>query len=157
MPVPAQQPEPPDARDISFGRPKRLLGGSPAPDVPDAAYPTTPSRKNGSAPQRHFILDRFALVGEFNTPPQTLPQEGAIRTITPPIPSSKTPSPMKLPQEGSMGSVMSLSPMKIDLALQESVTSLLGKRQVEDEGTRHGKRSRPRRGVSVLASFHGTC
>ncbi len=57
---------------------------------------------------------------------------------------------MKLPQEGT---VLPISPMRIDLALQESVTSLLGKRQGEDEGGRHGKRSRPRRGVSVVFSW----
>jgi DNA replication regulator DPB11 len=75
-----------------------------------------------------------------------------METIAPPIPSSKTPSPMKLPQEGSMPTVLPISPMRIDLALQESVTSLLGKRQGEDESGRHGKRSRPRRGVSVVFS-----
>lgn len=142
MPVPAQQPEPPEMKDISFGRPKRLLGGTPGPDVQDAICPTTPSRKNGSAPQQRFISDRFGLVGEFTTSPPS-PQE----VIAPPIPSSKTPSPMKLPREGSIASI---SPMKINLALQESVTSLLGKRQGEDDGSRHGKRNRPRRGVSVL-------
>lgn len=136
-------------KDISFGRPKRLLGGSPIPDVQGASYPTTPSRKNGSAPQQRFISDRFGLVEEFNTSSPT-PQEEVIETIAHPIPSSKTPSPMKLPREGSIASVTSISPMKIDLALQESVTSLLGKRRGEDDGSRHGKRSRPRRGVSVL-------
>ena len=148
MPVPARQPEPPDIKDITFGRPKRLLGGSPVPDVQDPRYPTTPSRKSGSAPQERFTSDKFGLVGEFNSSPQT--QEEVIEMIAPPIPSSKTPSPMKLPREGSVASVVSISPMKIDLALQESVTSLLGKRQGEDDGSRHGKRSRPRRGVSVL-------
>ncbi|KAF8337796.1 hypothetical protein F5887DRAFT_1137752 [Amanita rubescens] len=147
MPIPTQRSEPSDTRNLSFGHPKRLLGGSAGPEAQSAAYPTTPSRKIGSAPRHSHFLEGFGLGGEFNAPLHfQLQGEEAMETIAPPIPSSKTPSPMKLPQEGSMPTVLPISPMRIDLALQESVTSLLGKRQGEDEGGRHGKRSRPRRG-----------
>ncbi|KAF8628551.1 hypothetical protein AX15_003819 [Amanita polypyramis BW_CC] len=143
IPAPTQQPEPPDIGSISFGQPKGLLGGQPDQKMEaqdqGTTRPRTPSRKTCSRPQRSFILD-LQLQGKEMVQPQ--------------IPSSKTPSPMKLPQGGSMASVVSLSPMKIDQALQESIISLLGKRQGEDEGGgRHGKRSRPqRRSISKQCS-----
>lgn len=83
------------------------------------------------------------------------------------VPSSKSPSPMKSLQNchsnGSSSSRLSLSPVKIDhdatKALQESITSLLGKRpspEGEDlagggangadiPNGRNGKRARPQR------------
>ena len=83
------------------------------------------------------------------------------------VPSSKSPSPMKslynIHANGGSGSRLSLSPVKIDheatKALQESITSLLGKRP-SPEGEklagggadipngRNGKRARPRSKVS---------
>ncbi|KAM6504048.1 hypothetical protein JOM56_000991 [Amanita muscaria] len=134
-------PQPPaDTEKISFGQPKGLLGsGSGTQAVP---HPITPSRKEGVTRQETFILDGNGLRGEMSSPlsEQQLQSDDAVQ---PPIPSSKTPSPMKIPQEGSTASL--LSPMRIDQALQESVTSLLGKRQGEGEGGRNGKRSRPHR------------
>ncbi|KAH7928309.1 hypothetical protein BV22DRAFT_1083119 [Leucogyrophana mollusca] len=65
------------------------------------------------------------------------------------IPSSKSPSPMKLPpSSASMPSpARPLGPNEITRALQESITTLLGKRQVSDEDgaphQRRGKRVRP--------------
>ncbi|KAJ3511371.1 hypothetical protein NLJ89_g4136 [Agrocybe chaxingu] len=73
------------------------------------------------------------------------------------IPSSKSPSPMKAPAplRHSGSSRLSLSPVKIDheatKALQESITSLLGKRPSPDgdelpgPATGKGKRARPQR------------
>jgi len=79
------------------------------------------------------------------------------------VPSSKSPSPMKVPSQTG-GSRLSLSPVKIDhdatKALQESITSLLGKRASPDgdelvvgaDGKtgparrgRNGKRARPQK------------
>lgn len=75
------------------------------------------------------------------------------------IPSSKSPSPLKLPRQTSRSS---LSPVKIDneatKALQDSITSLLGKRQSPDEdessGMKNGKRLRPHR--SKVGSIFST-
>lgn len=76
------------------------------------------------------------------------------------VPSSKSPSPMKsLKNLGSSSSRLSLSPVKIDheatKALQETISSLLGKRPtLEGEDLagaadvpngRNGKRARPQR------------
>ncbi|KAF8963182.1 twin BRCT domain-containing protein [Flammula alnicola] len=65
------------------------------------------------------------------------------------VPSSKSPSPMKIPWAGSRAS---LSPLKIDhkatKALQDSITSLLGKRPSEEGDESNGKktkRGRPQR------------
>jgi DNA replication regulator DPB11 len=89
------------------------------------------------------------------------------------VPSSKSPSPMKLLKNISGGgSRLSLSPVKIDheatKALQESITSLLGKRLTPDgddltrgaagvadgPNGRNGKRARPHRSkVSITFSL----
>ena len=80
------------------------------------------------------------------------------------VPSSRTPSPMKAPVRKTSSMRLSLSPVKIDhvatKALQESITSLLGKRPSPDtdepgdlvkgkqghgQGGRTGKRARPQR------------
>ena len=76
------------------------------------------------------------------------------------VPSSKSPSPMKsLGNMSGGGSRLSLSPVKIDheatKALQESITSLLGKRPTPEgeesagvtdvPNARNGKRARPHR------------
>ncbi len=87
------------------------------------------------------------------------------------VPSSKSPSPMKVPSQTG-GSRLSLSPVKIDhdvtKALQESITSLLGKRPSPegdelvvgaDDKTgparrgRNGKRARPQKS-KVLFNGH---
>ncbi|KAH7906812.1 hypothetical protein BJ138DRAFT_1071221 [Hygrophoropsis aurantiaca] len=83
---------------------------------------------------------------------------------SPRIPSSKSPSPMKLPRSSaslhfSSSSAPNISPVRrqesaqepassdVARALQESIMSLLGKRQVSDEdpaaNPRRGKRARP--------------
>ncbi|KAK2460176.1 hypothetical protein APHAL10511_007855 [Amanita phalloides] len=144
VPVPMQQPEPPDTGNFSFGQPGGLLGGCPSQETQGPALPVTPSRKNAPEWQHALILDKHRHRGGSNALLYTQPEGD--ETIQAPVPSSRTPSPLKLRQEGSMGSVASISPMKIDQALQESVASLLGKRQGEDGGGRDGKRSRPRRG-----------
>ena len=145
--MPTQRPEPPDTGNLSFGQPRGLLGSHPDQGQDqDTTWPMTPSRDTRRQSQQPFILDRYGLRGDYNSSFHL--QFQGEEAVAPPIPSSKTPSPMKLPSEGSMGSVVSLSPMKIDQALQESVTSLLGKRLGENEGGRQGKRSRPQRRVS---------
>jgi hypothetical protein len=72
------------------------------------------------------------------------------------IPSSMTPSPMKIPRGGSgfPGSPAKVS-NEVTKALQDSIASLLGKRQpsVDDEiVARTGKRARPHR--PKVINFH---
>lgn len=86
------------------------------------------------------------------------------------VPSSTSPSPMKAPLQRST-SRSSLSPMKVDheatKALQESITSLLGKRPSPEgdeagaptgmgPGPRNGKRARPQRSKVSLVSPHAS-
>jgi DNA replication regulator DPB11 len=91
-----------------------------------------------------------------------LPQAAGETDLRRRVPSSKSPSPMKSLKNigGGRGSRLSLSPVKIDheatKALQESITSLLGKRPTPEgedmaggpadvPNARNGKRARPHR------------
>jgi hypothetical protein len=81
-------------------------------------------------------------------------QQSTLRDI-PPVPSSKTPSPMKMPQGSGEWGEMSPAKVQVEVtrALQDSIASLLGKRRAseEDVGTgtgakaaaQGGKRARP--------------
>jgi DNA replication regulator DPB11 len=88
------------------------------------------------------------------------------------IPSSTSPSPMKIPKsrDGSRGSIGpgGASPTKVSnevtKALQESITSLLGKRQNSEEDAnmvaqpaKPGKRVRPQPKSKVGASSPQVC
>lgn len=69
------------------------------------------------------------------------------------IPSSKSPSPLKIPASGDRASSSPIKvPNEVTKALQDSITSLLGKRPSEDEETinRMGKRARPHPKLKVI-------
>ena len=136
-----------------------------APDVPIAADCMVPDEENAK--------DKKGLKGKdkaiIDTSPEVQAQPGVFdrprllerQPTTIVVPSSKSPSPMKsLKNIGSGGSRLSLSPVKIDheatKALQESITSLLGKRPTPERedmaggpadvpNARNGKRARPHR------------
>ncbi|KAF8629979.1 hypothetical protein AX17_005544 [Amanita inopinata Kibby_2008] len=137
---------------LSFGQPMGLLGDSPAGlerPVVSTAHPHGITHNNVTDTsiqrQESLILDKCGLRGDFN---ETVIIQDLDPDVTtqPPIPSSKTPSPIKIPRDGSLASMV--SPIRIDQALQESIASLLGKRQGDDDatsGVRNGKRSRQHR------------
>src|ERR1700722_2693326 len=73
------------------------------------------------------------------------------------VPSSKSPSPMKMP--GDHQRELTLSPVKVSnevtRALQDNITSLLGKRQTSEDDlfARNGKRPRPHTRSKVIGIF----
>lgn len=137
-----------------FGAAVHLLDGDPLPRrLSNATPPPATSPQPMSSPGLHRHPTGSSLAAE-----------GAL----PPIPSSTTPSPMKMPlsnskdggereaeAEASVESpILSLGPSpakvsnEVTKALQDSITSLLGKRRTpEEEAAAHthkpGKRVRP--------------
>ncbi|KII84392.1 hypothetical protein PLICRDRAFT_179634 [Plicaturopsis crispa FD-325 SS-3] len=135
----------------SFGRPNGLLGiakpdpleaRTPQPHRPHLAA-TTPSRLHGAATMPSSFSSNAGR-GNGLTPGEIKRDMQTTR-----IPSSKSPSPMKMPPSlAPVSSSHHRSPdeqtsMKLATrALQESITSLLGKRAGEEDTGRAGKRSR---------------
>lgn len=137
--------------DDPFGHPSALLGGSLQKRLPNATPPLSRSTTRGdssgpsypSSPARILVEDShssFANIGRDR--------------ITDRIPSSESPSPMKLPNKNGFGRSRPSSPAQISKqatkVLQESITTLLGKRpSSEDDSagkeshTRLGKKARP--------------
>ncbi|KAH9481897.1 DNA topoisomerase 2-binding protein 1-A [Psilocybe cubensis] len=179
-------PEPP-AR-MSFGQPNESLGG-PAPVSHPSSIPTPGEtilsplaqgllQEQGSETSLPHLSRRpssnLNVNHDTDSNPNSHPQRVlqlqktiSVLDVTDKVgrvPSSTSPSPMKIPR--NQGSRSSLSPVKIDhqatRALQESITSLLGKRASPDgegaggtaavgpemvgaAGPRSGKRQRPQR------------
>jgi DNA replication regulator DPB11 len=161
-------PKPPEKKGSIFGLPSEILGGSSSllledhlPDFALRAATTTPS------------LSRAMLQDGTRTRPGSFTMASEVHQATSSqcsdvqrgrVPSSTSPSPMRPPSLQKGGSSrQSLSPVKIDpeatKALQESITSLLGKRPSPDveeppssagkagraKGVRPRKRVRPQR------------
>ncbi|KAI0667909.1 hypothetical protein C8Q78DRAFT_1195697 [Trametes maxima] len=150
---------PPDVRPHadeefeSFGVPAMLLG-EPVPDKP----PGTPHRpvKTPTPP----IVPEDAS----DPPPQTPPDAGPSKDLSLPllslrerVPSSESPSPMRMPGERTPGTPVRVT-KQATRVLQESISTLLGKRPVEtvraereeadaetpkEKERRLGKRARP--------------
>ncbi|THH08112.1 hypothetical protein EW146_g9100 [Bondarzewia mesenterica] len=144
LPLPVQPQDDPEA--ISFGRPKLLLAGCPdAADLTMASSPP-PSRSPSAPRSRSYsptvpsstadsgVLPRPILHPNLNSntdrclvPTQKQPEEER-------VPSSSTPSPMKLPSvlgmRGNGPAQMQMGGVSSEAAraLQESLTTLLGKR-----------------------------
>jgi len=154
-------PKPPEKKESIFGLPNSILGGSSSPQLeehrPDVALRTTTiSPSLSMAMLQDGVRSRQgSFAGVLHSQGSDL-QQGI-------IPSSTSPSPMKPPSQKGGSFRQSLSPVKIDheatKALQESITSLLGKRPSPDveestpdtgmagraKGSRPGKRVRPQR------------
>ncbi|PFH51104.1 hypothetical protein AMATHDRAFT_80477 [Amanita thiersii Skay4041] len=154
VPPPTQPPEPPNSNRVSFGKPTTLLGVG--------VTPSTPPRPSAALRNKDSSLSRQPTVPvDYETARETVPQSDDLppdeEIVAPPVPSSKTPSPMKIPRSGSSTSLVSVAiDIEATKALQESIASLLGKRQ-GDEDTHHdkertGKRPRPRRIMSKQSS-----
>ncbi|KAF9483199.1 hypothetical protein BDN70DRAFT_874071 [Pholiota conissans] len=170
----------PESEQFLFGMPNDTLGGSYIAHPSSIATPTR-SILGRSAASLASIEESLA---EAQKPPQerelhtedtfdfsdsiarqrgcTAAEVAAMR-----IPSSKSPSPMRAPALARSSSRASLSPVKIDIdygaakALQDNITSLLGKRPAPDSADggvgvagagvagqaagRNGKRARPQR------------
>lgn len=135
-----------------FGQPNQLLGGiSDGQLSPATPPPLSRSTSLGQSSSDNSVPPfGRVLVEDSRAPSLAAIDRNAIEDR---VPSSESPSPMKLPEKTSVGSTPP-SPAKIPKeatkVLQESITSLLGKRpSTEDEGTckgqpsRLGKRARP--------------
>ncbi|KZP22630.1 hypothetical protein FIBSPDRAFT_787042 [Athelia psychrophila] len=153
--------EPNDTRPASKGSNARLeRTGTIMPDSPRGGEslfgPVLHLLDGDSRPRR---------LSNATPPPATSPQQASspginrhptdldIELVGAEIPSSATPSPMKMPslkgKENTSRESLAPSPAKVSnevtKALQDSITSLLGKRPPEDEAVPHkpGKRVRP--------------
>ncbi|KIK82227.1 hypothetical protein PAXRUDRAFT_832338 [Paxillus rubicundulus Ve08.2h10] len=176
--------EPPQCGGL-FGRPSAFLsnnsdplegGGShisPSPPMPPPQS-SSPVVEDPPIPLRR--VPPFACVSPLRPRPSAIAHKSSrvsIHEVQAQVPSSKSPSPMKLPPSSSIPDVFPDSPLgassmmrppdtdAVAKALHESLTSLLGKRQIseedEEKGTgRRGKRVRPgvRSGVSPFQHFH---
>jgi len=169
--------KPPEKKGSIFGLPNAILGGSLSPQLeehrPDFALRTTPSLsmamlQDVRSRQGSFTMASGVQQGVYSQDSDR--HQGR-------VPSSTSPSPMKPPSPQKGGSFrQSLSPVKIDheatKALQESITSLLGKRPSPDveelthdtgmagraKSSRPGKRVRPQRSkVGLYPRFSEPC
>src|SRR5260221_6135226 len=127
-------PKPPEKKGSIFGLPNAILGGSPSPEEhrPDLVLRTTPSLSMAMLQDVRSRQGSFTMASGVQ---QVYSQDSDLQQGR--VPSSTSPSPMKPPSPQKGGSFrQSLSPVKIDheatKALQESITSLLGKRPSPD-------------------------
>lgn len=142
----------------SFGQPGELLGRPPQPR--GGSSTSTPTRARPLSSLEYVSSQSFNEIPVPVTPtdparrPSLIEIERERKQAR--IPSSKSPSPMKVPRQAAR--IRSLSPTKLSKeaakALQENITSLLGKRLPPvDEvalGAPAGKRARPQRKVRAL-------
>ena len=159
----ASSPEP---ERYMFGMPNHTLAGSSY--IPHPSSIATPSRSSLGFPAFADPSRQGSVVslldgegsGTFDFGASLARRRAATAGLDDArVPSSRSPSPMKAPLQRST-SRSSLSPMKVDheatKALQESITSLLGKRPSPEgddaraatgagPAARNGKRARPQR------------
>lgn len=170
----------PPARSALFGKPRFLTHDSDPPEEVEAdedlptSSPPAPPPQSSSPPLAEAELPLpgpFPAFPAFLEPIQTTPirqpsgsiHDAEIQVPAPTptqgrIPSSSSPSPMKLPRSSSIPNAFARSsPARlpdtdaITKALHESLTSLLGKRPIAEEdeemkdagGVKKGKRVRP--------------
>ncbi|EGN99365.1 hypothetical protein SERLA73DRAFT_90716 [Serpula lacrymans var. lacrymans S7.3] len=150
----------PAAEHDMFGKPNGFLG-SPPSDVPPSSPPAAPPLSSSPG------LEYLDVLNPPPPPPRGHSRHMISQAPTLPsididaearIPSSKSPSPMKLPPSSDPAANSSFnagahapSPIKFEnqvtRALQESITTLLGKRQISEEDMAvpvgRGKRVRP--------------
>ena len=128
------------AHDSGFGRPNDLLGGG----IPCSSASPALRSPSSTLPRSSPPLSTHSTT---NVPAARSDDVGGVLQK---VPSSSTPSPMKMPADGAAPASPALSfgvAREAVLALQESITTLLGKR-ASDESTngmgRGHKRPRPR-------------
>lgn len=147
---------------LSFGQAKYGLQAQSLPLSKSSSIASVPPQSGSLSPKpaqsiKHLAVSRGSStqsdnsveVGKGKVPTPTW-QEIEQERLTIKIPSSRTPSPMKLSRQGSRASV---SPTKIDpeatKALQESITRALKRHTSEEDdvlnGGRNAKRQRPQR------------
>lgn len=143
-------------KELSFGKPSDILGHAPPPHPQYHPPSSIPPGSNASSVRQGSLVPPHN--SNHDPARKPTPQELEHDRKQTRIPSSKSPSPMKIPRQPSQNS---LSPAKIDTAaakaLQESITSLLGKRPPEEENPapRVGKRTKPYR--SKVGGMQTTC
>lgn len=166
VPADLESPPPPPQPPIpSFGKPNSSLGNSssnprppptPDPHLSDVSTPPPPLLPN----------KKKAAITRQNTIPSAITRRELERDRKQTrIPSSRSPSPMKLlPSQAHPPPPPPVSPVKISpeatKALKDSITSLLGKRQSsldeepETATGRAGKRTRPHRSKVRVSLVH---
>ncbi|KDQ59126.1 hypothetical protein JAAARDRAFT_206090 [Jaapia argillacea MUCL 33604] len=164
---PAEQPQPirrtattliMDEDANSFGNPVSLLGSpSSYQKRQDSLPPSSPSldpdeqhQHQYSIPEHPLDLEEEESEVQVPGPPSSLPSSPLKRNR---VPSSESPSPLKIPRLGDSGVRRQLAVTSVPAELQDKITSLLGKRpsigvagEEEDKGRgggRAGKRPRP--------------
>ncbi|KAF9450451.1 hypothetical protein P691DRAFT_725915 [Macrolepiota fuliginosa MF-IS2] len=175
-PIPQTSHSSASSVSISFGQPKYGLGSVLVPPTRLPSLVSVPPQSGSSSSpasalpphiqqsiqQESFTQSDYspAVPGassgsSINEIPRPTWQEVEQERLTVKIPSSRTPSPMKLSKKGSR---TSLSPVKIDheatKALQESITRALKRHTSEEDevlnGGRSSKRQRPHRQKKAL-------
>ena len=141
-------------QELSFGRPSLLADRD---EVVPSSSPTLPPASSPPSPRPHsFPLSAHTSLVLSNHSSETLPAPGSDteddEDAAPPVPSSNTPSPLKLPSDQTDPAAR---------ALHESISNLLGKRNVGEmsigehaEPPPRRKRARPRSKVSSTLSLH---
>ena len=140
-------------QDLSFGLPNLL------DEVVPSSSPTLPPASSPPSPRPHsFSLSAHASLVLSNHSSGTVPVPGSDteddEEAAPPVPSSNTPSPLKLPSDQTDPAAR---------ALHESISNLLGKRSVGEmsigehaEPPPRRKRARPRSKASPTLSLHNS-
>ncbi|TCD70891.1 hypothetical protein EIP91_001199 [Steccherinum ochraceum] len=149
---PGHRPQRKDSVDDFFGEPGALL----ANDIPSSPLfedpATSPPRSRASTADPHRTPSRRGSNDHQALSHQPTLQELREDMLQTRIPSSNSPSPVKPPSGGAAakrGPVFGHSPLRISKeaskVLEESITSLLGKRHPSEEDLhgRGGKRARP--------------
>ncbi|KAH8094535.1 hypothetical protein BXZ70DRAFT_1072697 [Cristinia sonorae] len=147
--VPQEESNP----DSLFGEPGPMLSNDPdppsSPPLPPEDPATSPPRSRASSAELHSspLKDQDVLPSLGRQPTLQEIREDMTNTR---IPSSTSPSPIKIPPNAGNERAYGHSPLRISKeaskVLQDSITTLLGKRQPsEDDDTygRGGKRARP--------------
>lgn len=148
-------PQPTSTTKVSFGQPNGLLARPPQPQRSHSSTssPSRPKPAGLDPPTRQNSIALPAASMSHSDPGRKpTPQEIERDRRQTRIPSSKSPSPMKLPR--NLTRMLSASPTKLPKetkALQDNITSLLGKRLPSENDpfvdAPAGKRARPQRKV----------
>jgi hypothetical protein len=139
----------PSSACVSFGQPQPdLLPPTQTPSVISVPPQSTSLSPASAIPLlvQESVQPDSITQSDYNHVPKPTWQELEHERQTARIPSSKTPSPVKLAKTGSRSSI---SPAKIDhevtKALQESITRALKRHTSEEDGVLNGGRTSKRR------------
>ncbi|KAF9459055.1 hypothetical protein BDZ94DRAFT_1300839 [Collybia nuda] len=146
-------PQQMSTKELSFGQPTALLARPPQPQRSHSST-STPSRSKSTTidplTRQNSVALPTASLSRSDPGREPTQQEIERERKQTRIPSSKSPSPMKIPR--SLTRMLSASPTKLPKetkALQDNITSLLGKRLPSENdpliSAPAGKRARPQR------------